>query len=110
MTMNENQREFKVGDRVRYVGECGIARTGYVLGMVSTIMFDEDGMLAVHDRDGDERMFFEDEWEHATVVPTEALQAASALLTSTEALDRFEALLGRLEKVAAQLDKGGDVG
>ena len=110
MTMNENSREFKVGDRLRYVGEEGKPRIGYTLGMVSTIITDEDGMLAIHDRDNAERMFFEDEWEHASYVPSQAPQATSPILTSTEALDRFEALLGRLEKVTAQLDKGSDVG
>jgi len=104
--MNENSREFKAGDRVRYVGEEGKTRAGYTLGMVSTIITDEDGVLAIHDRDNDERMFFEDEWEHASYVPSQAPQATSPILPSTEALDRFEALLGRLEAILGGISKG----
>jgi len=38
--------------------------------------------------------------------PSQAPQAASPILPSTEALDRFEALLGRLEAVLGGIGKG----
>lgn len=106
MTMNENPREFKVGDWVRYVGEEGKPRIGYKIGMESNILFDEDGLLAVHDLDGHERMFFGDEWQHALQAPTQAPQATPPILPSTEQLDRFEALLGRLEGILGTIAKG----
>ena len=106
MTMNENSREFKAGDRVRYVGEEGKPRVGYELGMTSTIAMDEDGLPWVIDRDGDNRVLFEDEWEHAPNSPSQAQQATPPILPSTEALDRFEALLGRLEAILGGMSKG----
>ena len=106
MTMNENPVEFKAGDRVRYVGVEGESRIGYKLGMISTIAMDENGVPWVIDMDGHNRVFFEDEWEHASYVPSQAPQAASPILPSTEALDRFEALLGRLEATVGAISKG----
>lgn len=105
MTMDENKREFKAGDRVRYVGTEGEARVRYELGMIAVVFGYRHGGLAVHDLDGDERVFFTDEWEHAPKLPTGAPQATPPILPSTEQLDRFEALLGRLEGILGTTTK-----
>jgi len=110
MTMDENQREFKVGDRVRYVGSYTCTdereeRLGYRMGM-ETVIFAVGDMLRVNDADGEERPFYKWEWQHASCVPSQAPQDTSCILPSTEALDRFEALLGRLEAILGGIGKG----
>jgi len=110
MTMNENPVEFKAGDRVRYVGSDACTdereeRLGYRMGM-ETVIFAVGDMLRVNDVDGEERPFYKWEWQHASYVPSQAPQAASPILPSTEALDRFEALLGRLEAAVGAISKG----
>ena len=107
MTMDENQREFKVGDRVRYVGsKLEGVRFGYAYGYETVIVADDDGDKQVADQDGDLRMFLEREWQHASQAPTEAPQATPPILPSTEQLDRFEALLGRLKGILGGINKG----
>jgi len=85
MTMGENSREFKAGDMVRYVGGARGERVGYVLGYETVIAEHGDGRLQVADKDGDLRVFFDWEWQHASNSPPQAPQATPTLLTSTEA-------------------------
>jgi len=106
MTMNENSREFKAGDLVRYVGGARGERVGYVLGYETVIAGHDDGGLQVADKDGDLRVFFDWEWQHASNSPSQAPQATSPILPSAEALDRFEALLGRFEAILGGISKG----
>jgi len=44
--------------------------------------------------------------QNKAVEPSQAPQATSPILTSTESLDRFEALLGRLEAILGGMSKG----
>jgi len=107
MTMNENSREFKAGDRVRYVGsiEHGIRR-GYTGGYETGLVEDGYGDLLVVDQDGDTRTFFSWEWQRTPQTPSQPPQTTPTILPSKDALDRFEALLGRLEAILGGIGKG----